>query len=170
MSMATCAECKQPLSTTAAACPHCGAPALVALRPPVTAPADWPEPLEAAVRAALQWPEGDLATDQLKKVESLNLDLAELAKEEILSELVLGLRGLPALKMVGLSSAGIADAGPLRELVGLRYLYLEKNHITDPSPLHELTSLKQLWLYGNPVEPAAVAALEQALPKCEVFI
>ncbi|SVD13673.1 uncharacterized protein METZ01_LOCUS366527, partial [marine metagenome] len=48
--------------------------------------------------------------------------------------------------------------------------YLEKNHITDPAPLCELKALKQLWLYGNPLEPEAVAALEEALPKCEVFI
>ena len=168
MSMATCTECSQPLSTTAAACPHCGAPAAVALRMPAAAvPADWPVALEAAVRAALQWPEGELAAVQLAQVESVKLDEADAAD---LTKLVAGLRGLPALKMLGLSRAGIADAGPLRELTGLRYLYLEKNHITDSAPLCELKQLKQLWLYGNPLEPAAVAALEKALPKCEVFI
>ena len=167
MSMATCTECSQPLSTTAAACPHCGAPAAVALRVPAAAVEDWPESLEAAVRAALQWPEGELAQVQLAQVESVKLDEVNAAD---LTKLVAGLRGLPALKMLGLSRAGIADAGPLRELVGLRYLYLEKNHITDPAPLCELKVLKQLWLYGNPLEPAAVAALEEALPKCEVFI
>ena len=167
MSMAICTECSQPLSTTAAACPHCGAPAAVALRVPAAAVEDWPESLEAAVRAALQWSEGELAAVQLAQVESVKLDEVNAAD---LTKLVAGLRGLPALKMLGLSRAGIADAGPLRELVGLRYLYLEKNHITDPAPLCELKALKQLWLYGNPLEPAAVAALEEALPKCEVFI
>jgi len=167
MSMATCTECSQPLSTTAAVCPHCGAPAVVALRSPAAVPADWPAALTAAVRAALQWPEGELAAVQLSQVESVKLDEVNAAD---LTKLVAGLRGLPALKMLGLSRAGIADAGPLRELVGLRYLYLEKNHITDPAPLCELKVLKQLWLYGNPLEPAAVAALEKALPKCEVFI
>ena len=167
MSMAICTECSQPLSTTAAACPHCGAPAAVALRVPAAVVEDWPESLEAAVRAAMQWPEGELAAVQLAQVESVKLDEADGAD---LTKLVAGLRGLPALKMLGLSRAGIADAGPLRELTGLRYLYLEKNHITDPAPLCELKALKQLWLYGNPLEPAAVAALEKALPKCEVFI
>mgnify|MGYP006142699031 FL=1 len=167
MSMAICTECSQPLSTTAPACPHCGAPAAVALRVPAADPADWPEALEAAVRAALQWPEGELAAAQLAQVESVKLDEVDAAD---LTKFVAGLRGLPALKWLGLSRAGIADAGPLSELVGLRYLYLEKNHITDIAPLRELKQLKQLWLYGNPLEPAAVAALEEALPKCEVFI
>lgn len=167
MSMTVCAECDEPLSTTAAACPHCGAPATVALRVPAAAVEDWPESLEAAVRAALQWPEGELTAARLAQVESVKLDEADAAD---LTKWVAGLRGLPALKMLGLSRTGIADAGPLRELTGLRYLYLEKNHITDPSPLYALKSLKQLWLYGNPMEPAAVAALEKALPKCEVFI
>ena len=167
MSMAICAECSEPLSTTAAACPHCGAPAAVALRAPAAGPAVWPEPLEAAVRAALQWPAGELTAEQLAQVESVKLDEVDAAD---LTKLVSGLRGLPALKMLGLSRAGIADASPLRELAGLRYLYLGKNHITDPAPLCELKALKQLWLYGNPLEPAAVAALEEALPKCEVFI
>ena len=167
MSMATCTECSQPLSTTAPACPHCGAPATVALRMPAAEPVDWPEALEVAVRAALQWPEGELTAVQLVQVESVKLD--EVATAD-LTKLVVGLRGLPALKMLGLSRAGIADAGPLSELVGLRYLYLEKNHITDLAPLCELKQLKQVWLYSNPLEPAAVAALEEALPKCEVFI
>ena len=103
----------------------------------------------------------------MAQVESVRLDEVDAAD---LTKLVAGLRGLPALKWLGLSRAGIADAGPLRELVGLRYLYLEKNHITDLAPLCELKQLKQVWLYNNPLEPAAVAALEEALPKCEVFI
>ena len=167
MSMVICTECSQPLSTTAPACPHCGAPATVALRMPAAVATDWPEALEAAVRAALQWPEGELAAVQLAQVESVKLDEVNAAD---LTKLVAGLRGLPALKMLDLSRAGIADAGPLSELVGLRYLYLEKNHITDLVPLCELKQLKQVWLYSNPLEPAAVAALEEALPKCEVFI
>ncbi len=167
MSMTVCAECGEPLSTTAAACPHCGAPAAVALRVPASVPADWPEALEAAVRASLQWPEGELTAECLARVESVKLDETDAAD---LTDWVVGLCCLPALKMLGLSRAGIADAGPLRELRGLRYLYLEKNHVTDLSPLYELKALKQLWLYGNPLEPAAVAALEKALPKCEVFI
>ena len=167
VSMSICTECGQPLSTTAEGCPHCGAPAAVALRAPTAPVADWPVPLEAAVRAALQWPEGELAAAQLVRVESIKLDEADASD---LPRIVAGLRGLPALKMLGLSRAGIADARPLGELDGLRYLYLEKNHITDLAPLCGLKQLKQLWLYGNPLEPAAVAALEQALPKCEVFI
>ena len=165
--MATCTECRQPLSTTAPACPHCGAPATVALRMPAAELVDWPEALEVAVRAALQWPEGELAAVQLAQVESVKLDEVDTTD---LTELVAGLRGLPALKRLGLARAGIGDAGPRSELVGLRYLYLEKNHITDLAPLCELKQLKQVWLYSNPLESAAVAVLEEALPKCEVFI
>ncbi|HCU88065.1 MAG TPA: internalin, partial [Verrucomicrobiales bacterium] len=62
------------------------------------------------------------------------------------------------------------DAAPLAELTGLRYLYLEKNAISSAGPLCEMKSLKQLWLYGNPLAREEVILLEQALPRCEVFI
>ena len=156
--------------TQSAARARGGSPAAVALRPPAAVTVDWPEALTAAVRAALQWPEGELAAELLAGVESVKLDEVDAADSADLTKLAAGLRSLPALKMLGLSRAGIADAGPLRELTGLRYLYLEKNHSTDPAPLCELKALKQLWLYGNPLDPAAVAVLEEALPKCEVFI
>jgi hypothetical protein len=55
-------------------------------------------------------------------------------------------------------------------LGNLRYLYLEKNKLSSVSPLCELKQLKQLWLYGNPVPREELILIEQALPKCEVFI
>ena len=33
-----------------------------------------------------------------------------------------------------------------------------------------LKQLKQLWLYGNPMPREELILIEQALPKCEVFI
>ena len=123
--------------------------------------------LDEAIRASLQWPEGDLTPEQLAKVESVKLDESEINS---LVELVAGLRALPNLKMLGLKRTGLTDAEPLIVLGNLRYLYLEKNKLSRVAPLCELKQLKQLWLYGNPVPREEVILIEQALPKCEVFI
>ena len=48
--------------------------------------------------------------------------------------------------------------------------WIFSNKITCAGPLCELKQLKQLWLYGNPLPREEVILLEQALPKCEVFI
>ena len=112
-------------------------------------------------------PEGDLGTAELAKVESLKLDETEVADWGVVTT---ELKALPNLKMLGLRATGLTDAAPLAELTGLRYLYLEKNAISSAGPLCEMKSLKQLWLYGNPLPREEVILLEQALPRCEVFI
>ena len=166
MAMTQCAECGEGISDTAVMCPHCGAPPEVAL-------ADAVEPaapcvlLESAIREALHLPEGDLGTAELAKVESLKLDETEVADWGAVTT---ELKALPNLKMLGLRATGLTDAAPLAELTGLRYLYLEKNAISSAGPLCEMKSLKQLWLYGNPLAREEVILLEQALPRCEVFI
>ena len=130
-------------------------------------PAEISEVLDAAIRAALRMAEGDLTPEQLAKVESLKLDETDIGD---LAGLVAELKSLPNLKMLGLKRTGVADATPLIALGGLRYLYLEKNQITAAAPLCELKQLKQLWLFGNPLPREEVILIEQALPKCEVFI
>ena len=123
--------------------------------------------MQEAICASLQWPEGDLTPVQLAKVESVKLDESEI---DSLTELVAGLRALPNLKMLGLKCTGLTDAEPLKALINLRYLYLEKNKLSSAAPLCELKQLKQLWLYGNPMPREEIILIEQALPKCEVFI
>ena len=164
--MTQCAECGEGVSTTAQMCPHCGAPAAVALAVKTMEVDQSPEVLKEAVYASLQWPEGELTPEQLAKVESVKLDSAEI---DNLPELVMGLKTLPNLKMLGLSSVGLVDVEPLKSLVNLRYLYLEKNKLSNVSPLCELKQLKQLWLYGNPISREEIIVIEQALPKCEIF-
>ena len=167
MAMSECAECGGEISTSAVMCPHCGAPPAVALAVASQESEAIQATLDEAIRASLQWPEGDLTPEQLAKVESVKLDESEINS---LVELVAGLRALPNLKMLGLKRTGLTDAEPLKALANLRYLYLEKNKLSSAAPLCELKQLKQLWLYGNPMPREEVILIEQALPKCEVFI
>ena len=167
MAMTECAECGKAISTSAVMCPHCGAPPAVALAIASQDELVIPSVLQEAIRLALQMPEGELTPELLAKVDSVKLDEAEI---DSLPELVTGLRALPNLKMLGLKRAGLVDAEPLMVLGNLRYLYLEKNKLSSVSPLCELKQLKQLWLYGNPVPREELILIEQALPKCEVFI
>ena len=113
------------------------------------------------------WPEGELSKEQLAGVEQVKLDDQEI---EDWPAMVTGLKQLRKLKMLGLSRTGLTDVGLLTELKGLRYLYLEKNGIKQVGALCELKNLKQVWLYGNSVPQEELVLLEQALPKCEIFI
>ena len=168
MSMTRCAECTQPISTTAATCPYCGAPAEIALtKAEQVDTAVLPKLLDEAVRAASMWPEGELSQEQLAGVEQVKLDDNEI---EDWPAMATGLKLLPGLKMLGLSKTGLTDVHLLVELKGLRYLYLEKNGIKQVGALCELKNLKQVWLYGNSVPQEEMLLLEQALPKCEFFI
>jgi len=167
MAMTECAECGKAISTSAVMCPHCGAPPAVALAVSSQDELVIQSVLQEAIRLALQMPEGKLTPELLAKVDSVKLDEAEI---DSLPELVAGLQTLPNLKMLGLKRAGLTDAEPLMVLANLRYLYLEKNKLSRVAPLCELKQLKQLWLYGNPVPREELILIEQALPKCEVFI
>lgn len=168
MSMTQCAECEQPISSTAVMCPHCGAPPEVALVMSAQASKETlPDLLEEAIRAASMRPEGDLSEDQLREVEQVKLDNKEIEDWPVM---VAGLRRLPKLKMLGLSRTGLKDVRILAEFKQIRYLYLEKNGITQVSALCALKNLKQVWLYGNSVPREELIQLEQAVPRCEIFI
>ena len=166
MAMTLCAECAKPISTTAMMCPHCGAPAEIALeRTQKDEP--MPELLESAVRTTSMWPEGEVRAEQWAAVEQVKLDEVEVLDWD---ELFRGLERLPRLKMLGLSQTGFNTLNLLQGLTTLRYLYLEKNGITDLMPLVALPELKQVWLYGNPIVPEEVTRLEAAMPQCSVFV
>lgn len=166
MAMTLCAECAKPISTTAMMCPHCGAPAEIALeRTQKDEP--MPELLESAVRTTSMWPEGEVRAEQWAAVEQVKLDEVEVLDWD---ELFRGLERLPRLKMLGLSQTGFNTLNRLQGLTTLRYLYLEKNGITDLMPLVALPELKQVWLYGNPIVPEEVTRLEAAMPQCSVFV
>ena len=166
MAMTLCAECAKPISTTAMMCPHCGAPAEIALeRTQKDEP--MPELLESAVRTTSMWPEGKVSAEQWAAVEQVKLDEVEVLDWD---ELFRGLERLPRLKMLGLSQTGFNTLNRLQGLTTLRYLYLEKNGITDLMPLVALPELKQVWLYGNPIVPEEVTRLEAAMPQCSVFV
>ncbi len=166
MAMTLCAECAKPISTTAMMCPHCGAPAEIALeRTQKDEP--MPELLESAVRTTSMWPEGEVRAEQWAAVEQVKLDEVEVLDWD---ELFRGLERLPRLKMLGLSQTGFNTLNRLQGLMTLRYLYLEKNGITDLMPLVALPELKQVWLYGNPIVPEEVTRLEAAMPQCSVFV
>lgn len=166
MAMTLCAECAKPISTTAMMCPHCGAPAEIALeRTQKDEP--MPELLESAVRSTSMWPEGEVRAEQWAAVEQVKLDEVEVLDWD---ELFRGLERLPRLKMLGLSQTGFNTLNRLQGLTTLRYLYLEKNGITDLMPLVALPELKQVWLYGNPIVPEEVTRLEAAMPQCSVFV
>ena len=166
MAMTLCAECAKPISTTAMMCPHCGAPAEIALeRTQKDEP--MPELLESAVRTTSMWPEGKVSAEQWAAVEQVKLDEVEVLDWD---ELFRGLERLPRLKMLGLSQTGFNTLNRLQGLTTLRYLYLEKNGITDLMPLVALPELKQVWLYGNPIVLEEVTRLEAAMPQCSVFV
>lgn len=166
MAMTLCAECAKPISTTAMMCPHCGAPAEIALE---RTQKDKPMPklLESAVRTTSMWPEGEVTAEQWAAVEQVKLDEVEVLDWD---ELFRGLERLPRLKMLGLSQTGFNTLNRLQGLTTLRYLYLEKNGIADLMPLVALPELKQVWLYGNPIVPEEVTRLEAAMPQCSVFV
>ena len=163
MALVDCQECGRQISPRAVMCPHCGAPPEVALAEaqPTGVPADW---LERAARVSLHQPEGTLDLDRVERLKH------EGASVEDLGAVVVELKRLPQLKELSLARNEITDVAPLAGLPGLRYLHLEKNRISQLGPLCELKVLKQLWLYGNPLGREEIIMLEQALPRCEVFV
>lgn len=57
---------------------------------------------------------------------------------------------------------------PLQYLTKLRLLYLHNNQITDLAPLEYLLDLKEVTLDNNPLDPAQVDALQEALPSVKI--
>lgn len=124
--------------------------------------------LDAAVREAVEKPEGPLTKGDLRLVEvlstskrsaALNKDLASL--EYPISVTALNLLRVGEIKKISqlalmtnlitldLSGNQISDAGPLESLTDMDALDLSSNYIQDISPLESLTSLTEVDLGHN---------------------
>ena len=101
--------------------------------------------LIAAIRKALEKPEGAITREDLASMEKLS---AEFGGINDLS----GLEHAVNLENVWLSNNLIRDIGPLAGLTQLANLYLEENQISDLSPLTNLGSLVSLGLSENQVD------------------
>ena len=100
------------------------------------------EKIEAAIREALDKPQGELTKTDLEKVAMLFIKRKQLTS-------VSGLTGLMKLEVLGLDGNRLIDISPLAGLTQLRLLYLNNNNLTNVSPLAGLTQLKELYLYNN---------------------
>jgi hypothetical protein len=71
------------------------------------------------------------------------------------------------LEMLALSDTNVSDLSPLRGKP-LTALYCYNTSVSDLSPLAESMSLGRLTVTRTKVTPAAVAALQKALPNCKI--
>ena len=111
--------------------------------PPVVV--DFPDPnLEAAIREAIDKPDGDILTSDLDGLTVL------LAEEAGIADLT-GLEFATSLVDLRLRNNEISDLTPLQELTGLWTLYLDGNSISDLSPLQGLTGLRTLRATNNSI-------------------
>ena len=127
----------------------------------------FPDPnLEAAIREALNKPEGPITDEDLATLTELDaegrgiIDLTGIEYCINLQELGLNfnqvsdisiLSDLTKLQVLELWDNRITNVGPLSSLTNLEWLRLEENQITDISPLANLTKLWWLWLYNNQI-------------------
>jgi internalin A len=117
-------------------------PAPVVKAPPVP---PFPDTnLEAAVRAVLQEPKGELTDDKL-----LNVYILEAPGKQLKS--LKGLEKCKNLALLKVTTNQLSDLTPLKELVNLQSLDLASNQISDLTPLKGLTGLQYLELSNNQV-------------------
>ena len=108
--------------------------------------------LEAAVREAINKPEGDIYTTDLEQIFALNASGREITD-------LTGIEGCTNLTNLVLSYNKIIDLGPLAGLVNLVSLNLNENAISDLSPLSDLTNLVRLYLGNNDVSDDTLYSL-----------
>ena len=100
--------------------------------------------LEAAIRAAIGKPTGDIYQSDLDGITSLGANYAGIVD-------LTGLEHCTSLKSLDLEGNQISDISPLSGLTSLTRLSLGSNQISDISPLSGLTSLGTLWLGYNQI-------------------
>ena len=127
----------------------------------------YPDPnLEAAIRAAINKPEGPIYfkdLDGLKRLPAGNKGIKDIEGLEYCTKLeslfldtnqitdISQLSGLTNLKELQLDFNQITDVSPLSGLTSLESLGLQINRITDVSPLSGLTKLENLYLDVNQI-------------------
>ena len=128
--------------------------------------------LEAAVRTALQQPDGRLTNEDLLSltqlaargrgiaslagIESLeNLTVLDLADNQIQDTSPLA--ALTQLTYLDLGNNKIKDIGPMAALVELQVLVLDFNAVSDLTPLVDLPVLINLEVRGNPLDEASLS-------------
>ncbi len=99
--------------------------------------------LQAAVREALNKPEGDIYASELAWLQELD------AASRDIQDLT-GLEYCTNLEALGLWDNQISDLSPLAKLTSLTWLTLAENQISDLSPLADLSKLTMLSLAGEP--------------------
>jgi len=129
--------------------------------------------LEAAIRAVIQFPTGDLTDEKLKNVFILdaqgkgikdlsglekcpNLSLLRLTKNEV-SDLK-PIAGCTNLQSLDVASNKVKDIAPVAGLTKLQYLELSNNEIEKFDAVAGLSALTSLYLTGNKIADAAPAA------------
>ena len=155
MALTNCDECGEKLSEHAKACPHCAAPAKIALR---TFRQERLEQerlekqerrkkvvidhavIEGGIRKALNKPEGDLTKGDLEQLTSLDLRENQ-----------------------------ITDLTPLKDFTQLTRLNLDENQITDLTPLKDLTELTELKCDDNLAIPNRTPWWEAFLDEVKRF-
>lgn len=131
----------------------------------------FPDPnLEAAIRAAISKPAGDIYDTDLLGLTVFNAyvqniqNLTGLEYAVNLNYLSLGgntitdlapLAGLIHLEYLSLPFNQISDLGPLAGLINLRMLSLAFNQISDITPLAGLSAVLELYLSGNQISSIA---------------
>lgn len=103
------------------------------------------ENLEAAIRDAIEKPEGDILPEDMESLTvlgSINSGVENLT----------GLEYAVNLEELNLRINQISDISPLAGLTNMRRLRLGNNQISDISLLEGLTGIQQLWLNDNDIE------------------
>ncbi|MBM3240604.1 leucine-rich repeat domain-containing protein [Candidatus Poribacteria bacterium] len=103
----------------------------------------FPDPnLKAAIREALNKPEGPITDEDLAGLTQLD------ASERGIIDLT-GIEYCINLQYLHLGWNLISDISPLSNLTNLQWLMLWINQISNISPLSSLTNLQGLWLQWN---------------------
>jgi len=134
-----CSNCGENIPQESQFCGKCGADQTSSMT--VVFP---DKNLEAAVRKAINRPEGTLTRADLKGLRKLNAYYNDI-KDISCLEYAVNLTGL------WLNDNGITDLTPLASLTNLVRLELTQNQITDISPLSSLTNLGRLELTQNQI-------------------
>jgi hypothetical protein len=112
---------------------------------PIGEEVKFPDPnLEAAIRTAINKPEGAIYAADLEELKRLS------APEKNIKDIA-GIEHCSNLQTLSLYSNQITDVSPLSKLTNLQWLGLSGNKITDVSPLSKLTNLQSLDLIGNKI-------------------